>query len=43
MIKKPIAKKSFKLKDRKPVQKFAEGGAVQRFLDKYPDFRPEAA
>ncbi len=37
-FKKPIKRKSFK---KKPVAKMAEGGAVERFLQKYPDYNPE--
>lgn len=37
-FKKPIKKKSFKQKR----MAFKEGGAVERFLQKYPDYNPES-
>lgn len=41
-FKKPIKKRSFKKADRvKRVAKFKDGGAVERFLQKYPDYNPE--
>ncbi len=40
-IKKPIKKKSLKKADRVKKPAFKEGGAVERFLAKYPDYNPE--
>ena len=38
-FKKPIKRKS--LKKKQPRAAYAEGGAVERFLQKYPDYNPE--
>jgi len=39
--KKPIKKKSFKKAARVKRMAYKEGGAVERFLTKYPDYNPE--
>lgn len=39
-FKKPIKRKSVKKKTQKRAA-YAEGGAVERFLQKYPDYNPE--
>lgn len=38
-FKKPIKKKSFKKTERRMA--FKEGGAVERFLQRHPDYNPE--
>jgi hypothetical protein len=40
-MKKPIKRKSFKKADRVKKPAFKEGGAVERFLAKHPDYSPE--
>ena len=39
-LKKPIKRKSLKKADRVKRPAFKEGGAVERFLSKYPDYNP---
>jgi hypothetical protein len=38
-LKKPIKRKQLK---KRPRYAFKEGGAVEKFLAKYPDFDPES-
>lgn len=39
-LKKPIKRKSLKKADRVRKPAYAEGGAVERFLAKYPNYKP---